>query len=33
MLKAAEICSCKDDKPNLPGTPPPLASAHEHPDK
>lgn len=33
MLKAAEICSCEDDKPTLPDTPPPLASAYEHPDK
>ena len=33
MLKAAELCSGEDDKPALPDTPPPLASAHEHPDK
>ena len=33
MLKAAEICSCEDGKPTLPDTPPPLASAYEHPDK
>ena len=28
MLKAAEICSCKDEKPTLPDTPPLLASAY-----
>ena len=33
ILKAAEICSCEDAKPTLPHTPPPLASAYEHPDK
>ena len=33
MLKAAEICSCEDDKLTLPDTPPPLASTYEHPDK
>ena len=32
MLKAAELCS-GEDKPTLPDSPPPLASAHEHPDK
>ena len=33
MLKAAEICSCEDDKPTLPDTVPPLASTHKHPNK
>ena len=33
MLKAAQICLCEDDKPTLPDTLPPLASAYEHPDK
>ena len=33
MFKAAELFSCEDDKPTLPDTPPPLASAHEHSDK
>ena len=32
-LKANEICSCEDDEPTLPDTPPPLASAYEHLDK
>ena len=33
MLKAAQICLCEDDKPTLPDTLPPLASAYEHPHK
>ena len=33
MLKAGEICLNEEDKPTLPDTPSPLASAYRHPDK
>ena len=33
LLKGAEICLCEDDKPTSLDTPPPLASAHEYPDR
>ena len=32
MLKAIDICTNEEDKPTLPDTPSPLASACEHPD-
>ena len=33
MLKAIDTCTNEVDKPTLPDTPSPLASAYEHPDK
>ena len=33
MLKAGEMCLNEEDKPTLPDTPSPLASAYRHPDK
>ena len=33
LLKTIELCTHEDDKPNLPTSPPPLASQYEHPDK
>ena len=33
MLKAIDICTNEEDKPTLPDTPSPLASAYEHRDK
>ena len=33
MLKAIDICTNEVDKPTLPDTPSPLASAYEHPGK
>ena len=33
MLKTIDICVNEEDKPALPDSPSPLASAYEHPDK
>ena len=33
MLKTGEMCLKEEDKPTLPDTPSPLASAYRHPDK
>ena len=33
MHKTVKICLDEEHKPTLPDTPPPLASAYEHPDK
>ena len=33
MHKTVEVCSDEEDKPTLPDTPRPLASAYEHPQK